>query len=271
MLRNVNDLYGFSVTARNGPIGEIRDCYFDDQTWTIRFFIVQTGPWFGDRKVLISPHAIEGLDWQARSLSTSLTREKVKASPDVDTAKPVSRQHEVEQFGYYGYPFYWGEEQLWGVGPRPGSSLAGYGSVQLPTAARAQADFAEAQVQLHRDRGDNPHLRSCRAIERYHIHASDGDIGHLESLLLDDTAWTIRYLVVNTSDWWLGHDTLLAPPWIADIDWLVATISVDLTRQAIKDAPACDANDLPSPAQERSLFDHYGRPYPGDVLAKAAA
>ncbi|MEO8526688.1 MAG: PRC-barrel domain-containing protein [Caldimonas sp.] len=260
MLRNVNDLYGFSVGASDGPIGEIRDCYFDDQSWTIRFFVVETGPWLGGRKVLISPIAVHGLHWADKALSASMTREKVKRSPDVDTSKPVSRQHEVEQFGYYGYPYYWGEGQLWGGGPRPGTSLAGYGNVALPSGPKATTDFVAAQVKLHRNRGDDPHLRSCRAIERYHIHASDGAIGHVESLLVDDAAWAIRYLVVNTSDWWLGHQMLVAPPWITDISWLDATVSVDLTRQAVKNAPTYDAKALPNQEQERDLFEHYDRP-----------
>ena len=211
MLRNVNDLYGFSVAGNDGSIGEIRDCYFDDQTWTIRFFVGETGPWLAGRKVLISPIAIHGLDWPAKALSASLTREQVKASPDVDTSKPVSRQHEVEQFGYYGYPFYWGEGQLWGGGPRPGMSLAGYGSVRLPNGPQATAKFVDTQVKRHRDQGDNPHLRSCRAIERYHIHAIDGDIGHVESLLVDDEAWVIRYLVVNTNGRWLEERLVRGP------------------------------------------------------------
>ncbi|MEO9148341.1 MAG: PRC-barrel domain-containing protein [Burkholderiaceae bacterium] len=260
MLRNINDLYGFSVAASDGPIGEIRDFYFDDQTWTIRFFVVETGAWLGGRKVLISPIAIHRLDWAARALSASLTRERVEASPNIDTTKPVSRQHEVEQFGYYGYPFYWGEPQLWGGGPRPGMSLGSYESMQLPTETGARANFVEAQTELHRERGDDPHLRSCREIERYHIHATDGDIGHVESCLVDDEAWAIRYLVVNTSDWWLGHQTLVAPSWITDVGWLDATVSVDLTRQAVKDAPVYDAEALPTREQERGLFEHYGRP-----------
>ncbi|CAN5604752.1 PRC-barrel domain-containing protein [soil metagenome] len=244
MLRNVNDLYGFSLAASDGSIGEVRDCYFDDQSWTIRFFVVETGVWLGGRKVLISPLALHGLDWEAKSLSASMTRKQVENSPDVDTSKPVSRQHEVEQFGYYGYPFYWGEGQLWGGGARPGMSLAGYGKVSLPSGARAAGDYVDAQERRHRAGGDDPHLRSCSAVEKYHIHAADGDIGHVESLLLDDAAWTIRYLVVNTSDWWLGHQVLVAPSSISDIGWLDATVSIDLTRQAVKDAPAYDAKAL---------------------------
>lgn len=265
MLRNVNDLYGFSVSAADGPIGEIRDCYFDDQAWTIRFFVVETGVWLGGCKVLISPLAVRGLDWVGKALSASVTREQVKNSPDVDTRKPVSRQHEVEQFGYYGYPYYWGEGQLWGGGTGPGMSLAGYGSVRMPTDPEATAEFVEAQANLHRDRGDDPHLRSARAIERYHIHATDGDIGHVDSVLVDDEAWAIRFLVVNTSDWWLGHQMLVAPPWITDISWLDATVSVDLTRQAVKDAPSYDAKTLPDREQARGLFDHYGHPDEGNM------
>ncbi|MDQ2733572.1 MAG: PRC-barrel domain-containing protein [Pseudomonadota bacterium] len=267
MLRNVNDLYGFSVAGSDGPIGEVRDCYFDDRSWTIRFFVVETGPWLDGRKVLISPIAVHGLHWADKALSASVTQKQVKRSPDVDTSKPVSRQHEVEQFGYYGYPYYWGEGNLWGGGPRPGTSLAGYGGVELPTESQAKTDFVGTQVKLHRERGDDSHLRSCRAIERYHVHATDGDIGHVESLLVDDEAWAIRYFVVNTSDWWLGHQVLVAPPRITDISWLNATVSFDLTRQAVKDAPTYDAKALPSQEQQRGLFDPYGRNDPRPAVA----
>ncbi len=259
MLRNVNDLYGFSVLAGDGPIGKVRDCYFDDVTWTVRFIVVETGPGLGGRKVLISPLGIHGVDWAGQTLAASMTLAQVKASPDVDTRKPVSRQHEVEQFAYYGYPYYWGDAQLWGGGPRPGTSLRGYASSGLPNEPRATASFVDAQLKLHQDRGDDPHLRSCSAVEKYHLHAIDGDIGHVESFLVDDEAWAIRYLVVNTSDWWLGHQTLIAPSWIADISWLDATVSVDLTRQSIKAAPTFDPTALPNREQERKLFDHFGR------------
>jgi hypothetical protein len=214
MLRNFNDFYGFTVAGNDGPLGEIRDCYFDDHTWTVRFMVVETGDWLAGRKVLIPPQAIAGLDWGRRELSTSLTRARIAASPEVDTTKPVSRQHETQQFGFYGYPHYWGDETI---------------------------EVRQLRVQ----RGD-PHLRSCRAIERYHIQASDGDIGHVESLLVDDQAWTIANLVVNTSDWGLGHDALIAPESILDISWLEATVTVDLTRKAIKQAPPYNPDTPPA-------------------------
>lgn len=244
MLRDVNDLYGISVAATDGLIGAVRDCYFDDQDWTIRFFVVETGSWLDGRKVLIPPIALHSLDWASKAISASMTRNQVKRSPEVDTTKPVSRQHEVEQSGYYGFPLYRGELELWGNGPRPGISLAGYQEVALPHLPRDTESVVDAQVKLRRDRGDDPHLRSAKAIQRYHIHAIDGDIGHLDSLLADDERWDIRYLVVNTSDWWLGHQVLVAPPSIIDINWIEAAVSVGLMRQSVKDAPGYDADVL---------------------------
>jgi hypothetical protein len=112
---------------------------------------------------------------------------------------------------------------------------------------------------------DDPHLRSCDALVRYHVDATDGGIGHVEGLIVDDDSWVIRYLVVSTSGWWLGHQVLIAPEWIEDIDWLEATVSVDLSRQAVKHAPAYDPDALPDREQEIHIYQHYARPgYWGD-------
>ncbi len=122
-----------------------------------------------------------------------------------------------------------------------------------------QREFVESQAAFHRERGDDAHLRSCRAMSGYHLHAIDGDIGHVEGFVIDDESWAIRYLIVNTSDWWLGHQVLIAPSWVADIRWIDATVSIGLTRQAVKDAPREDARRLPDRAQEDGLHAHDGR------------
>ena len=260
MLRNVNDLYGASVTATDGPIGAVRDLLFDDQSWTVRFLVVETGAWLAKRMVLLWPKAVRDSGSAPIALSASVTQYQVKHSPAVDTHKPVSRQHEVEQYGYYGYPFYWGEPDLWGNGARPGMSLAGYGNLKLPTTGTKEKAFVAAQAKLHRQRGDDPHLRSCRALDRYHIHATDGDIGHVEAIIIDAQTWAVRYLVVNTSDWWLGHQVLIAPQWIEDISWLEATVGLDLTRDAVKASPPYVVQSMPDRQQEEVMYDHYGRP-----------
>ena len=93
----------------------------------------------------------------------------------------------------------------------------------------------------------------------YHIHATDGDIGHVQSLLIDEDTWAIRYLVVDTSNWWLGHKVLIVPQWVQDISWADSKISVNLSRQSIQDAPAYDPATPLGRNSEHDYFKHYGR------------
>ena len=95
---------------------------------------------------------------------------------------------------------------------------------------------------------------------RHHISASDGEIGHVDGMIVDDETWPILYLVVNTSDWWSGHMVLVAPAWISDISWLEATASVDLSREAVKHAPPYDPDALPERREETRIHEHYAGP-----------
>ena len=248
MLRNVKDLQGYAIRATDGVIGKVEDMYFDDGGWAIRYLVVDTGSWLSGRKVLISPVAIGHPDWLGQLLPVSLTKAQVENSPDIDTREPVSRQHEATYLGYYGYPYYWGGAGLWGMGAYPGD---------LTTAGAIEANMKARQTPAPTS-GDH-HLRGCRAVIGYHIHATDGDIGHVEDFIVDDRTWAIRYLVVNTSNWWVGHSMLIAPPWIRAVDWSTETVSVDLARHAIKAAPKYDAVAQFTREQEQALYEHYGR------------
>ena len=114
MLTNARNLKGFAIRATDGEIGTVDQFYFDDETWAIRYLMVETGGWLGGRRVLISPISVVRADWQAKRLDVSLTKKQVENSPDIDTHKPVSRQHEAAYLGYYGYPNYWGGPYMWG-------------------------------------------------------------------------------------------------------------------------------------------------------------
>ncbi len=234
MLRSIYDLEGFAISAIDGTIGHVKDFYFDDQAWVIRYLVVDTGTWLSSRQVLISPIAISRPDWAEQVLPVSITKEQVKNSPYMDTEKPVSRQHEIDYFGYYGYPFYWGGAGIWGGGLYPGMMMPDYvGFESTPHGEDQEGEGADAAQHQH----DDPHLRSCKAVMDYHIEATDGDIGHVQGMLVDEETWAIQYLIVNTSNWWLGHQVLIAPQWIKDVSWSDATVSLNLTRQAVKEAP----------------------------------
>jgi sporulation protein YlmC with PRC-barrel domain len=250
MLRNVKQLLGFAIQATDGMVGEVTDLYFDDEDWAIRYLVVDTGNWLSGRQVLISPLAIGHVDWLAQQLAVSLTKTRVEHGPDIDTRKPVSRQHEAVYFGYYGHPPYWEGSGLWGTGNDPGS----------PMHERTFEDKRKARRAAAVKAGDDCHLRSCKAATGYHIAATDGDIGHVDDLLVDDHTWAIRYIIVDTSNWWGGHRVLIAPQWIEAVSWPDAKVSVDLTRQKVKDAPAYDSAAHLDRQQEQAIYEHYGHP-----------
>ena len=260
MLRTMNDLEGYAIRASDGTIGHVTDFYFDDEAWVIRYLIVDTGNWLSSRKVLISPIAIGHPNWTEKILPVSITKEQVKNSPDIDTEKPVSRQHEMLYLGYYGYSYYWGGSNFWGGGAFPYMMMPDYGGlVATPQAARPEEMEAHARNEAARHQNDDLHLRSCKEVLDYHIEADDGDIGHLQGMLVDEETWAIRYLIVNTSNWWLGHEVLIAPQWIRDVIWPAATVSVNLTRQAVQDAPPYNSAEQLNREQELGIFKHYGR------------
>tara|TARA_R110001583_G_scaffold38499_2_gene124444 strand:+ start:12218 stop:13042 length:825 start_codon:yes stop_codon:yes gene_type:complete len=258
MLRTIKNLEGYTIQATDGNIGHVSDVYFDDKTWCVRYLVVDTGTWLSSRKVLISPISIGTANWADKLLPVSITKVQVENSPDINTQKPVSRQQEIELLEYYGYPYYWGGYGMWGGGMYPNMMLTGYDGL-VSTAHDEDPEVTKAsKAEQHQD--DDIHLRSCQAIIDYHIHASDGDIGHIEDLLIDEDTWAIRYMIVNTSNWWLGHQVVIPPHWIQDVSWPDGKASVNLTRQAVKDAPPYNQAMQVDRKAEMFIYNHYGRP-----------
>jgi hypothetical protein len=261
MLRSIKDMENFAIRATDGTIGHALDFLFDDEKWVIRYLVVDTGTWLSSRKVLISPIAIGRPDWAAKALPVAVTKEQVKASPDIDTEKPVSRQHEMSYMAFYGYQSYWSGDALWGAVPYPSMMpLLAAGPLSRPGDAERNAPTSVRREATERSKDADPHLRSCKVVMTYSIEASDGEIGHVQGMLVDEETWAIRYLIVNTSNWWLGHQVLIAPQWIQDVRWSDDTVSVNLTRQAVKDAPPYDPAAQLDRDQELGIHEHYGRP-----------
>jgi hypothetical protein len=248
MLRSIKTLEGFAIGATDGAIGKVTDFYFDDQAWAIRYVVVDTSSWLGGREVLISPYAIGAPDWSGRVMPVKVSKEQVKHSPGIDTAEPISRQYEKSYLGYYGYPYYWGGTALWGEDMYPGTALTGMGESAYRGYLKSSSD----------DEGD-PHLRSCEAVKGYDVHASDGDIGYIQGFIVDDYTWSIRYLIVNTSNWWVGHEVLVSPEWIQEISWAQSKVITNLDRQAIKASPPYDGAALLNRDAEFVIYDHYDR------------
>ncbi|MFM2485724.1 PRC-barrel domain-containing protein [Celerinatantimonas yamalensis] len=258
MLRSIKDLENYTVVASDGSVGNVKDFLFDDLTWVIRYFVVETGTWLSNRKVLISPISLQKPNWKEKTLPAQMTTDQVKNSPDIDTDKPVSRQHEMNYLDFYGYPYYWGEDCLWGVGMYPYMLYPGYTNFLYEQANPNNTHIIDDKTELEAQQNDDPNLRSCKAIIGYHIHANDGDIGHISGLLVEESTWAVRYFVVDTSSWWGKHNVLISPEWIDQVQWLDCSVSVDLSRQKIQDAPEYHSTEQLNHQHEQAIYEHYG-------------
>ena len=226
MLRSTKQLHGDKLGATDGEIGHVKDFYFDDQNWAIRYLVADTGSWLPGRQVLISPHSLGSLDSAGKVLSVKLTRKQIEGSPSIDAHKPVSRQWEEEYYRYYGWPFYWQGDGLWGMSGFPILELP---ANPLPSAAEVAKDRAIKRADAH--------LRSAQAVNGYHIEATDGKIGHVCDFMMDAECWAIRQLVVKTGHRFSGTEVLVPTTSVDRISYADSTVFVNLATAAVEQSP----------------------------------
>lgn len=257
MLNAVSSLKGFEIQAKDGTLGTVSDFLFDDSTWKVRWMVVDTGRWLTGRQVLVHPSAVISADYGERALVVGLTKAQVQDSPSILWDRPVSQQMQDDLYGYYGW------DPLWGGGMYGGSLYGGMGAIASPLSPPAYFGVAavrEAErCETGRDEGD-PHLRSIAEVTGYHIQATDGGIGHVQDVLIDNASWGIRYLIVDTSNWWVGQHVLISPYAVAGVDWSERHIRLDLTREKIKSSPSWNPSNLVTGEFERRLHNHYDWP-----------
>ena len=251
MIRSAKDMRRFEIVATDGRVGSADDFYFDDNRWAIRYVVVDTGNWVKGQRVLISPWSVSRTEWDERRLLLSISRQQVEDSPDIDTHQPISRRQESSYLDYYGYPYYWTHAGLWGAQALP----------MLPTPAEiaSQRGRAAAAERKAADSGDT-HLRSAADVSGYAVHATDGDLGHVTDFLFDDLSWAVRYLVVDTSNWWFGKHVLVAPAWIRNIAWRDRAVKVKVRRQQLRSASEYDRAEHVDRQWEAAYYRHLQQP-----------
>ncbi len=240
MLNKSKTLKGYKLDSLDGEFGEVQEFYFDDVHWTIRYLVADTGNWLSGRRVMISPYALVAVIQEDHHIAIDLTKKQIEDSPSLNSDKPVSHQFEMDYAGYYGWPSYWGGPATWGAFPTP---VHGQGPWAVP-------------VVDEEDTSDS-HLRSTHEVAGYHIHATDGEIGHVEDFIIDDETWAIRYLVVDTRNWWPGKKVLVSPQWIERVSWSESKVFVNLSRDAIKQSPEYTEESLITRDYETALHRHY--------------
>jgi hypothetical protein len=244
MLIKAKTLKGYKLKSLDGEIGKVNEFYFDDHHWTIRYLVADTGmSWLLDKQVLISPYALVAVEKKEQRIVINLTKKQIEDSPSLNSDKPVSRQFEEAYYRYYGWPMYWNGPNMWGSYPYLERDPEKWG-------ASTQADKAE---------GD-PHLRSTQDVSGHYLQALDGEIGHVEDFIIDDDTWAIRYLIIDTRNWWPGKKVLVSPQWIERISWRESKVFIKLTREIIKQSPEYTEGSLLTRDYETDLHRHYNRP-----------
>ena len=243
-------LLDLNVAAIDGDIGTVDDVLFEDATWTIRYLVVDTGKWIAGRKVLLSPVAVRDAAWGQRRLNVRLTRAQVKDSPDIDTDKPVSRQHERAYFDYYGYPYYWAGPLRWGPMPFPPAQDPQNPDVRAPEPNVPNAEGERLPA--------NPHLRSAKTVIGYGIEAIDGAIGHVEDFVYSEEAWSIEALAIDTRNWLPGRRVVVPIERVEAVRWEDRTAKVELTQDAVRQS---------APLRPQQIFTPVRDPHPNTRVA----
>jgi hypothetical protein len=221
MLYRITQFYGHHLEASDGDrVGRISDCYFDDRTWNVLFFSVDTDWWTPRRRVLVSPRVFGTFAAHGRLLPVRLTRRQIENGPALELNEPVTERHAAEYYHYYNWPFYWLGGSLWGLsnvrGGAASSSVVGNGGKTIPV---------------------DPHLRSARRFLGFPVRAGSEHLGRVDDLLVNSNRWQILFLAVNLSHHWF-------PPMVArlstrkvlPVDWEGERIAVTVTSARIERA-----------------------------------
>jgi len=219
MLKTLNNMHGYRLRAQDGDLGKVKDFYFDDLVWTIRYLVADTGAWLTHRQVLISPGSLGQPTPSDRTLGVNLTRQQIENSPPVDADKPVSRRKEEELIRYYAWQPYW--------------TMLDHEPFLSPGMAAARAETAVTT------KGD-VHLTSAADVRGYAIHAEDGDVGTIQDFIVDTELWAIRYAIIKTSGWLHGRLAIIESEWIRGVDWESRGALVKLSRDQVRRSPAYD-------------------------------
>ena len=234
MFVRAHEITGSTIHGKDGEVGKVHDLYFDQRSWNVRYVAVETGSWLLNRKVLICPSALAWEEDHPLTLSVDLTRKQVENSPDVDVCRPVSHEHLDRLHRYYGWPAYPSFSPLSGPAPM--------GAVALVTEDPRETCAEDEACTRSQECGAN--LGTVAQVRGYRVQAADGEIGHVEDVLVDNGDWGIHYLVIDTRNWLPGKKVLVSPSQIDTVAWEDSAVVVKLSRDRIQSSPEYEMSAL---------------------------
>lgn len=199
---SLKQLLGYKISAIDGEIGKVKEFYFDETSWTVRYIIVETGSLFFGRKVMISTQAIIDAQWETEHFLTNMTIQQIENSPKVDDGKQLTRGQEILLNQHYNWKSYW-----------------------------------DASIQKIAD-GSNSYLVHANDLTGYQLIASDGQVGNIKDLIVAKASWKINSIVIDAFKTSPAKEILLSPKWIKEINADRSAAVSDHTTAEIKSNPA---------------------------------
>lgn len=247
MKHRLDHLKKFDIETNDGLKGKVRDFLFDEDTWKVRYIDADFGGFFKDKRVLLPLDALAAPLWEDKHFPLNISRDQIDKSPGLEDKPTVSREYEKEIMKYYGYSAYWG------AGYAPPEQAGLYYPARPLTAPAKKID----------EENLGTHLRSFKEVEGYHILANDGNLGHVEDMIVDDADWQLTYLIVDTSNWrpW-SKKVILLINWLKEISYVSKEVVINTDTETIKNAPEFDTDKPVEEAFEESLLEYYRREFP---------
>ena len=104
------------------------------------------------------------------------------------------------------------------------------------------------------------HPRSLHEFTGCGLHASVGEIKHVEDFIVDVERWVLRYMVIDSRNWLPGRKILIGPTWVNQVVCSERAVHVGMTRRTVRESPEFDPSHAVNREYEIKLHDDYGRP-----------
>lgn len=226
MFKYATDLTDYNIDATDGEMGKIKDLYFDDDKWAVRYAVVDTRKWLPSKRVLLSPSGFERLDPERKRVEVKYDKDKVRHSPTVPEDTAITPETEISLAGYYGWNRYWMGNMMWGVQDRP---ITDFHQIS------ADEEMLREEFNMQENR-TKYNLRSVGESLNYRVHGNDGKLGKVVDLVVSNDNWKISYIVIHLDGKPIGdHLYTIDPDRIQSVDWFEGDIYVDYKVEELKE------------------------------------
>lgn len=249
MLRSVKELLGYKVIAEDGDVGVCKDFLFEDNHWSVRHAVVETGHWFASERILISPDMFGHPDWSSRTIPLEMTLHELGETPQPGDDKSISWRYEKTWLSHFSQDYYW----------LAGDRLFGFTAPVSPFPS--QIVLRNRATEHEKGDGDVK-LKSANELLGYTIFAQNERAGKLDDIIVDDVSWVVKHLSLSTGHGFSGKKVLLEPQQITEISWQRQAVTVDVSSRMLSDCPVYDRSQPVNREYQEVLYDYEGRPHP---------